>query len=188
MRSAPSSAGGQYANGSSQLRAGDCPRPVAERRCHHLRRFRRRGPTLLCCGLRTEIRNSIAGLRPIQVSSICLVELVYLAEKSRVPAAAAERADEVLRDPSSGFLLAPLDLPVAEAVGRIRREDVPDIRTALLPRGLSPCICRWLLGTALFAPPVFKLSGDDILSLTYSAHIVCKKPAKFMLGLFDYLA
>jgi predicted nucleic acid-binding protein len=46
------------------------------------------------------------------------VELVYLGDKGRVPAAAAERVDEVL---------APLDRRVAEATRRIRREEVPDM-------------------------------------------------------------
>jgi predicted nucleic acid-binding protein len=61
------------------------------------------------------------------VPSISLVELVYLVDKGRFPAAAAERVDRVLRDPASGFRLAPLDLRVAEATRRIAQNEVPDL-------------------------------------------------------------
>jgi PIN domain nuclease of toxin-antitoxin system len=63
----------------------------------------------------------------IHVPSICLVELVYLVEKGRIPSAVVERVDRVLRNPASGFRLAPLDLGVAEAIRRIRRIEVPDL-------------------------------------------------------------
>ena len=46
---------------------------------------------------------------------MCLVELVYLVDKGRIPASVIERVDRVLRDPASGFTLAPLDLRVIAA-------------------------------------------------------------------------
>jgi PIN domain nuclease of toxin-antitoxin system len=63
----------------------------------------------------------------IHVPSISLVELVYLGEKGRVPSAASERIDQVLRDPDSGFRLAPLTLRVAESTRLIPRDEVPDM-------------------------------------------------------------
>jgi PIN domain nuclease of toxin-antitoxin system len=74
-----------------------------------------------------EIDNALAGGHPIHVPSISLVELVYLVDKGRIPATVAERVDQVLRDPASGFRLAPLDLRVAEATRRIPRNEVPDL-------------------------------------------------------------
>ena len=89
---------------------------------------------------RASINNALADGHPIHVPSISLVELVYLVDKGRVPAAAADRVDQVLRDQASGFRLAPLDLRVAEATRRIPRNHVPDLpdrviaATALAPK------------------------------------------------------
>lgn len=76
---------------------------------------------------RERMRGALAGGYAIHVASISLVELVYLVEKARIPARVAERVDEVLRDSDSGFLLAPLDLRVAEATRLITRAEVPDL-------------------------------------------------------------
>ncbi len=75
----------------------------------------------------SEIDDALAGGHRIYVPSISLVELVYLVDKGRIPAAVAERVDQVLRDPRTGFRLAPLDLHVVEATRRIPRSDVPDL-------------------------------------------------------------
>jgi predicted nucleic acid-binding protein len=56
-----------------------------------------------------------------------VVELVYLIDKGKIPAIVAERVGQVLRDPSSGFRLAALDLDVAEGTRKIPREAVPDL-------------------------------------------------------------
>lgn len=59
---------------------------------------------------------------PILVPSICLVEVTYLAEKGRIPAAALDRLSFALQEPSPGFEVAPLDLGVAIASRRIPRD------------------------------------------------------------------
>lgn len=64
---------------------------------------------------------------PIYVASISLVEVVYLVEKGRLPELALERLNNALADPASGFVTAPLDLAVAQALRRIPREVVPDM-------------------------------------------------------------
>ena len=74
-----------------------------------------------------QIDEALADGYSVHVPSISLVELVYLVDKRRIPAAVADRVDQVLRDPTSGFRLAPLDLRVAEATRRIPREIVPDL-------------------------------------------------------------
>ena len=75
----------------------------------------------------TAIDDALENGHTIYVPSICLVELVYLVDKGRIPRAAADRVDQVLRDPDSGFRVAPLDLRVAESTRRIPRDQVPDL-------------------------------------------------------------
>ncbi len=74
-----------------------------------------------------EIDRALTEGNQVYVPSICLVELVYLVEKGRIPGDVAARVDQVLRDPDSGFVLAPLDRLVAEATRKIPREEVPDL-------------------------------------------------------------
>jgi PIN domain nuclease of toxin-antitoxin system len=76
---------------------------------------------------RANLNDALADGHPIHLPSISLVELVYLVDKGRIPAAAVERVDQVLRDPAYGFRLAPLDMRVAEATRRIARSEVPDL-------------------------------------------------------------
>ena len=63
---------------------------------------------------------------PIYVSSICLVELTYLAEKGRLPVAARQRLAGALDNPISPCRLAPLDRAVADSLPQIDRTEIPD--------------------------------------------------------------
>jgi PIN domain nuclease of toxin-antitoxin system len=63
----------------------------------------------------------------IHVPSICLVELTYLVEKGRLPAAARNRLIEALDDPATPCLLAPLDRSVADALESVSRNEIPDL-------------------------------------------------------------
>lgn len=64
---------------------------------------------------------------PIFLASISLVEVVYLVEKSRVPAITIDLLEDALADPSYGLELVPLDLVVSSALRRIPRSLVPDM-------------------------------------------------------------
>jgi PIN domain nuclease of toxin-antitoxin system len=64
---------------------------------------------------------------PVYVSSISLVEVVYLVEKEKLPAVVLERLTRALSELDSGFVIAPLDMPVVLALSRISREIVPDM-------------------------------------------------------------
>jgi len=64
---------------------------------------------------------------PIYVPSICLVELTYLVEKARLPAAAREILIRALDDPSGPYALAALDRRVADALEFVPRSEVPDL-------------------------------------------------------------
>jgi len=63
----------------------------------------------------------------IHIPAICLVELTYLVEKQRLPAAARERLIQALDDPNAPCLLAPLDRTVVDALQAVSRNDVPDL-------------------------------------------------------------
>src|SRR6266446_1007312 len=67
------------------------------------------------------------GGHPIYVPDICLVELLYLVEKNRLPATARERLLEALDDPDRPPRLVPIDRAVVDAVEFVSRDDVPDM-------------------------------------------------------------
>jgi PIN domain nuclease of toxin-antitoxin system len=64
---------------------------------------------------------------PVYVSSISLVEIVYLVEKGKLPAVVIERLTAALSDPDAAFAIAALDKSAALAVQRISRDIVPDM-------------------------------------------------------------
>ena len=60
---------------------------------------------------------------PALISSISLVEVVYICEKGRIPAESFTRLQEALRLQDSTLRVADLTL----AVGRVLRDEVPDM-------------------------------------------------------------
>jgi len=64
---------------------------------------------------------------PVYVSSISLVEVVYLVEKGKLPNVVLDRLTSALSEPDSGFVIAPLNLSIALAILQIPRETVPDM-------------------------------------------------------------
>jgi len=64
---------------------------------------------------------------PVYVSSISLVEVVYLVEKGKLPAVVLDRLTSALSQADSGFVIAPLNFSVALAIRQISRETVPDM-------------------------------------------------------------
>ena len=73
------------------------------------------------------IRGATQSGEPLYVPSISLVEVVYLVERGRVPAAAFTKLREALDSAESALTIVPLDSGVAEAVRRVPRELVPDM-------------------------------------------------------------
>jgi PIN domain nuclease of toxin-antitoxin system len=63
----------------------------------------------------------------IHVASITLVELRYLIEKKKLPATVLEWLTAELDDAESAFELVALTREVAEAMGEVSREAVPDM-------------------------------------------------------------
>jgi PIN domain nuclease of toxin-antitoxin system len=73
------------------------------------------------------IQDSITAADPVYLPSICIVEVIFLVEKKRIPAEALERLLAALADADSALRIAPLDLSVATALARVPREALPDM-------------------------------------------------------------
>ena len=84
--------------------------------------------------IRTEEKNG----ESIFVSAISLVEVIYLAERGRLPLTAPQSLENALGDPMGSVVIAPLDAAVAKAVQKISRITVPTCRIGLSPQ--PPCI------------------------------------------------
>jgi PIN domain nuclease of toxin-antitoxin system len=63
----------------------------------------------------------------VYVPTICLVEIIYLQEKGRIPADLKAQLDVELRAGTSGLVLAALTPEVANAVASVPRAEVPDM-------------------------------------------------------------
>ena len=68
----------------------------------------------------------------IGVSAITLAEVVYLAEKQRVPASTLPRLLEVLLDPGQSLTGIPIDLDIVVAMQRVKRNEVSDLPDRLI--------------------------------------------------------
>jgi PIN domain nuclease of toxin-antitoxin system len=73
------------------------------------------------------LRDAVSAGDPVQVATISLVELRYLVDRGRLPTAVLTRVEEALTDPDIGLRVVPLSLEVAQAVGRVPRDAVPDM-------------------------------------------------------------
>jgi PIN domain nuclease of toxin-antitoxin system len=63
----------------------------------------------------------------IYVPTICLVEIVYLQEKGRIPATLKALFETKLQSGKTGLRLATLTAGVVDALTQISRTDVPDM-------------------------------------------------------------
>ena len=68
-----------------------------------------------------------ASALPLYVPTICLVEMTYLQERSRIPIDAMKRLRSAVDEPNASLVLAPLTRDVADAVALVPRDDVPDM-------------------------------------------------------------
>jgi PIN domain nuclease of toxin-antitoxin system len=73
------------------------------------------------------IEGAISAAEDVFLSAISLVEVIYLAEKGRLPADAVKKLEEALHDANSGIAVFPLDSAVAKAVAQISRSAIPDM-------------------------------------------------------------
>jgi PIN domain nuclease of toxin-antitoxin system len=73
------------------------------------------------------IEDALQSGEPLFLSSISLVEVVYLVEKGRLPMVALERLMAALENRVVGLRVAPLDIDVTKFVQQIPRDTVPDM-------------------------------------------------------------
>jgi PIN domain nuclease of toxin-antitoxin system len=64
---------------------------------------------------------------PAFLSSISIVEVVYLVERGRLPMPALERLMAAFENPIVALRIAPLDFDVAKFIQKIPRDAVPDM-------------------------------------------------------------
>ncbi len=76
---------------------------------------------------REQMLNALVAGKRIYISAITLVEMVYLVEKKRIPRRALDRLLNFVADPTSGFVVAPVTVSVAQTLQQISREDIPDM-------------------------------------------------------------
>jgi PIN domain nuclease of toxin-antitoxin system len=76
---------------------------------------------------RKQMRDTLVVGDKIHLSAISLIEIVYLVEKDRIPRAALDRLLAFIADSESGLIVVPVDVPVAQALRQISREDIPDM-------------------------------------------------------------
>jgi PIN domain nuclease of toxin-antitoxin system len=68
-----------------------------------------------------------AGAATVLVPSICMVEIIYLQEKGRIPTDLLTTLLTELDGQATGLRVTPLDVAVAAAVSRVARVDVPEL-------------------------------------------------------------
>ena len=64
---------------------------------------------------------------PVLIATITLVEVVYLHEKGRIPPGTLPRLEAALHTQDAVLRIADLTFHVALAVGRVLRDEVPDM-------------------------------------------------------------
>jgi PIN domain nuclease of toxin-antitoxin system len=73
------------------------------------------------------IRSAVGNGHPVFLSSISIVESIYLAETGRLPSDTWQLLFNAVRSKSSGVVVQPLDEAVAEVCRGISRSAVPDM-------------------------------------------------------------
>ena len=73
------------------------------------------------------IEGAVSAAEDVFLSAISLVEVLYLAEKGKLPLDAIRKLDDALRDATSSIAVVPLDSNVARAMAQIPRTVVPDM-------------------------------------------------------------
>lgn len=67
------------------------------------------------------------GLAYIFVPTICLVELVFLEERGRLPGGTADLVHQALASESNGLVAAPLTADVAKTLSTLSRAEIPEL-------------------------------------------------------------
>lgn len=71
--------------------------------------------------------DQVTGMDNICLSSISMVEIIYLAEKGRISQIAVDRLFDVVSNPATGWVLVPLDLGIVQTMSSVPRDAIPDM-------------------------------------------------------------
>jgi PIN domain nuclease of toxin-antitoxin system len=86
-----------------------------------------RGSSKLSAQALTVLNEALQTGRPIHISAISVVEMIYLVEKGRIPDEALKQVGGALLEADSGFVVEPLNLAIAQALQQIPKDQVPDM-------------------------------------------------------------
>ena len=73
------------------------------------------------------IQGALSAGAPVYISSVTIVEVIYLVEKKRLTFQNLTDLKSTLHRPDSGFLVQAFDLAIAEQLEMIPREQIPDM-------------------------------------------------------------
>ena len=76
---------------------------------------------------RATILDAAANRSKVAISSISLVEMMYLVDKVRLPISAYDELKQALNSPTHVFTEAVLNAEIAQAMWQIPRDEVPDM-------------------------------------------------------------
>ena len=82
---------------------------------------------LLGAKARVAFSESERGEGVIFIPTICLVEIVYLLEKGRIPPDLKTKLDNEIQEGETGLIFADLNLEIANLVASVPRSEIPDL-------------------------------------------------------------
>lgn len=85
------------------------------------------GSPLLSAPALAALQTAVTHAEPIYVSSICLVEIAYLSEKGKLPAALFDRIVQMLRRGDMALQEVPFTVEICDILRGISRSLVPDM-------------------------------------------------------------
>lgn len=90
------------------------------------------GDTRLSQPARLVIRQAATEKKQIALSTITLVEIIYLKEKGRIPENLLQELLTELDSPRTIFTLIPIDRAIIMTMQAIHRDDIPDMPNRLI--------------------------------------------------------
>lgn len=97
------------------------------------------GDSRLSLRARQSMEQAAQNGHQIAVSSITLIEIVYLVEKGRIPAQRFTQLANALDEPDSMFMQIPVDLSVARSMSAVDVIQIPD-----MPDRIVAATAYWL--------------------------------------------
>lgn len=76
---------------------------------------------------RETIEAAVAQGSGVHISAISLIEIIYLAERRKLPEEALTRFRNAISDPNSGFSIAPVNAAIANQIEKVPRNIVSDM-------------------------------------------------------------